>query len=67
MASPDPDPPAKAQTGAPQGVGAPSQIEREGGKYTLREDAYEVRLNATVLDSSGKSVQTLDKRRVHGL
>ena len=59
--SPDPDAPAKAQTGAPQGVGAPSQIGREGGKYTLHEDAYEVRLNVTVLDSSGKSVQTLDK------
>jgi Ca-activated chloride channel family protein len=59
--SPDPDAPPKAQTGAPQGVGTPNQIGREGGKYTLHEDAYEVRLNATVLDSSGRSVQTLDK------
>ncbi len=58
--SPDADPPAQSQTGAPQGVG-PSKIEREGGKYTLREDAYEVRLNATVLDGSGRSIQTLDK------
>src|SRR5712671_3861536 len=55
--SPDPDAPAKAQTGAPQGVGL-AKIEREGGKYTLRTDAYEVRLNATVLDGSGRSVQT---------
>ncbi|MGD0444756.1 MAG: VWA domain-containing protein [Edaphobacter sp.] len=60
VASPDPDAPAKAQTGAPQGVGQ-AAIGREGGKYTLREDAYEVRLNATVLDGSGKSIQTLDK------
>ncbi len=56
--SPDADAPAKAQTGTPQGL---AQIGREGGKYTLHEDAYEVRLNATVLDSSGRSVQTLDR------
>jgi Ca-activated chloride channel family protein len=60
VASPDIDPPAQSQTGAPQGVGI-GKIEREGGKYTLRQDAYEVRLNATVLDGSGRSVQTLDK------
>src|SRR5271168_4381066 len=51
--SPDPDVPAKSQTGAPQGVGL-GTIERQGGKYTLHEDAYEVRLNATVLDSGGR-------------
>ncbi len=60
VASPDVDPPAQSQTGAPQGVGL-AKIEREGGKYTLRQDAYEVRLNATVLDGSGRSVQTLTK------
>src|SRR5580698_7778990 len=65
VASPDPDPPAQSQTGAPQGVGAAGAISREGGKYTLRQDAYEVRLNATVLDGSGKSVQTLDKDAFH--
>jgi len=64
VASPDPDAPAQSQTGAPQGVGS-SGIARENGKYTLREDAYEVRLNATVLDGSGKSVQTLDKDAFH--
>jgi Ca-activated chloride channel family protein len=58
--SPDPDKPAPSQSGSTQGVGL-SKIERENGKYTLREDAYEVRLNATVLDGSGKSIQTLDK------
>ena len=31
------------------------------GKYTLRQDAYEVRLNATVLDGGGRSIQTLTK------
>jgi Ca-activated chloride channel homolog len=58
--SPDVDPPAQSQTGTPQGVGL-GKIERQGGKYTLRQDAYEVRLNATVLDSGGRSIQTLDK------
>jgi VWFA-related protein len=58
--SPDVDPPAQSQTGTPQGVGL-AKIEREGGKYTLRQDAYEVRLNATVLDGSGRAVQTLTK------
>jgi VWFA-related protein len=58
--SPDPDKPAASKPGTSQGVGL-GKIERENGKYTLREDAYEVRLNATVLDGSGKSIQTLDK------
>jgi Ca-activated chloride channel homolog len=64
VASPDPDPPAKAATGTPQGVSI-GNITKEAGRYTLREDAFEVRLNATVLDSSGKSVQTLDKDAFH--
>jgi Ca-activated chloride channel homolog len=64
--SPDPDQPAKSQgSAAPQSAASqstgPEAIGREGGKYTLHEDAYEVRLNATVLDSSGRSIQTLDK------
>jgi Ca-activated chloride channel homolog len=56
--SPDPEQPAKPQVGEPGGVGL-GKIEREGGKYTLRADAYEVRLNATVLDAGGRSIQTL--------
>jgi VWFA-related protein len=36
-----------------------------GGQFTLRANAYEVRLNATVLDSSGRSIQTLDKDAFH--
>jgi Ca-activated chloride channel homolog len=58
--SPDVDAPVQSQTGTTQGVGL-GKIEREGGKYTLRQDAYEVRLNATVLDSGGRSIQTLTK------
>jgi Ca-activated chloride channel family protein len=59
VASPDPDPPP-GTAGAAAG-NALGTIERERGKYTLRTDAYEVRLNASVLDGSGKSIQTLDK------
>jgi Ca-activated chloride channel family protein len=62
--SPDPDAPAQSQTGASAKAG-PGTIARENGKYTLRQDAYEVRLNATVLDGSGRSIQTLEKDDFH--
>ncbi len=64
VASPDPDPPPSA-TSAGQQADELGKIERERGKYTLRTDAYEVRLNATVLDGSGRSVQTLGKDAFH--
>jgi len=35
------------------------------GTFTLRQNAYEVRLNASVIDGSGHSVQTLDKDAFH--
>lgn len=62
VASPDKDAPAQSTTAA-----QPSQaeIEREHGKYTLREDVYEVRLDATVLDGGGRSVQTLTRDAFH--
>jgi len=60
VASPDPDTPAQKSTES-QGVGLESIRRGAGGKYTLRQDAYEVRLNASVLDGSGRSIQTLDK------
>ena len=63
VASPDPDTVAPSSSGAQQM--SPGEIEREHGRYTLHEDAYEVRLNATVLDSSGRPVQTLDKSAFH--
>ena len=66
--SPDPDPPTQAVNGPSQGLAAKQgerQIEREGGRYTLRQDAYEVRLNATVLDNGGRSIQTLGKDAFH--
>lgn len=62
--SPDPDtpPPAAADQLPPK----PGAIEKGShGTFTLREDAYEVRLNASVFDSSGHSVQTLTKDDFH--
>jgi len=58
--SPDPDTPPPA-TGAPQGLPQGTIQKGRGGKYTLRENAYEVRLNATVVDRDGRSIQTLTK------
>jgi Ca-activated chloride channel family protein len=63
VASPDPDVAAGTADGTREPV--PGVIEKERGKYTLRTDAYEVRLNATVLDGSGRSVQTLTKDAFH--
>ena len=56
-----PPQPADSQQGTPL-----NPIERgSGGTFTLRQNAYEVRLNATVLDSSGRSVQTLGNDAFH--
>ena len=63
VASPDKDAPAPAANATPST--ATGDIEKEHGRYTLHEDVYEVRLNATVLDGSGRSVQTLTKDAFH--
>ncbi len=44
----------------PQGV-----VTREDGKFTLRAEAYEVRLNASVVDPSGHTVDSLTKDAFH--
>ncbi len=63
--SPDPDPaPGTAQQTAPD-TSDGALTKGPGGKYTLRQDAYEVRLNATVLDSSGRSVLDLNQDAFH--
>jgi len=52
-----PPQPAASQQGTPL-----TPLERgANGQYTLRQNAYEVRLNITVLDGSGRTIQTLDK------
>jgi Ca-activated chloride channel family protein len=52
---------------ATPGPGQPTsnEITREGGKFTLRTNAYEVRLNASVIDSSGQPVDTLTEGAFH--
>jgi Ca-activated chloride channel homolog len=59
--SPDPDGPAQSISGPQTGPALGSISRGEAGKFTLHEDAYEVRLNASVFDATGHSVQTLDK------
>lgn len=61
VASPDPDQPAQSATHPPRGIGTGTITRGAGGKYTLRADAYEVRLNASVFDGDGRSIQTLDR------
>ena len=57
--SPDPDPVAGAA--APQGPTVGQVGKGENGRYTLKQDAYEVVLNASVIDGSGQNIQTLDQ------
>jgi len=61
-----PPPPADGQQ--PNGQQPPPGGEatrNPNGTFTLREDAYEVRLNATVLDGQGRSVLDLTKDAFH--
>ena len=62
--SPDADAPAPAaKPGAPA---SPGQVAKgANGRYTLTQEAYEVRLDASVLDSSGRTVQSLPESDFH--
>jgi Ca-activated chloride channel family protein len=58
----DPVPSPDGPGGAPGPVVLPAQagqITNENGRFTLRANAYEVRLNASVVDSSGRPVDAL--------
>jgi Ca-activated chloride channel family protein len=55
-------PGAAAQPGQQPGQQA---VTKEDGKYVLHADAYEVRLNASVIDGSGKPVDTLAQSSFH--
>jgi Ca-activated chloride channel family protein len=63
--SPDADPPPQAAGTQPPVTNFGTIQRGNGGRFTLHEDAYEVRLNASVFDSAGHSVQTLDKDAFH--
>ncbi len=62
--SPDPDPVPGATT-APQGPTTGQVAKGDNGRYTLKQDAYEVVLNASVIDGSGQTVQNLDQDAFH--
>ena len=47
--------------GGGNGQATPGVVTQEGGRYTLRAEAYEVRLNASVVDGSGREVEDLPK------
>ena len=66
----DSDPVPSPDTGAVAAgpVAMPTQagvITKEGGRFTLRADASEVRLNASVIDSTGRAVQSLNQDAFH--
>jgi Ca-activated chloride channel family protein len=61
--SPDPDPVVGAPIAGPANA---AQVEKgANGRYTLKQDAYEVVLNASVIDGSGQTIQTLDQDAFH--
>lgn len=68
----DPAPSPDAETGAsgaeqqaPVAAGVGQVGKDASGRYTLERDAYEVRLNASVLDGSGRVVEGLGKDAFH--
>jgi VWFA-related protein len=58
---PSPDPDRKVPLPVPAANAAAGEITRDNGRYTLRANAYEVRLNASVIDGSGEPVDSLPK------
>jgi Ca-activated chloride channel family protein len=59
---PSPDPDTAAPIASTPGAPATgNQVQRAGGTYTLRTEVGEVRLNASVIDSNGRMVQTLPR------
>ncbi len=57
--------PASAASSQPIAPGLTADVEKQGGRYTLRRDVEEVVLNATVLDDNGHLVNDLKKEDVH--
>lgn len=64
--SPDPDPVPGSTVGVPMQPNQPNAVGKGAdGRYTLTQDAYEVRLNASVFDGGGRSIQTLTEGAFH--
>jgi len=67
-ADPVPSPDVDVVPGASTATDASStskDVIKEDGKYRLVENAYEVRLNASVIDASGRTIDTLPKEAFH--
>jgi Ca-activated chloride channel family protein len=62
--TPDTNGAAKPQAAAPSQV-QPGVVTKENGRFTLQANAYEVRLNASVIDSSGHEVDSLPQDAFH--
>ncbi len=54
-----------ALTDESKGNKGPQELNKESGRFTLRQDVSEVILNATVLDEGGRLVQDLTKDDFH--
>jgi VWFA-related protein len=63
---PSPDPDTRTAVPAPTAPkSGGGEITREHGEYTMRANAYEVRLNASVIDGSGQPVENLTQDAFH--
>lgn len=60
-----PTPQAAAAAGQTGQSGASGTITSQGGRYTLKADTYEVRLNASVVDNSGHAIGDLPESAFH--
>jgi Ca-activated chloride channel family protein len=62
--SPDADAPV-AQTAPVAAANGGDVVKGSNGRYTLNAQAYEVRLNASVIDGSGRTIQDLNQAAFH--
>ena len=62
---PSPDPDTNTAAPPPKEPAKAGEITKENGRYTLRTNAYEVRLNASVIDASGQVVENLTQDAFH--
>ena len=58
-------PPAGGAAAGGGQVASPGVVTEQNGRYTLKTDAYEVRLNASVIDGSGREIDNLPETAFH--
>ncbi len=64
--APSPDPEPVGAAAGPAGAPSVGDVGKgANGRYTLSTDAYEVRLDASVIDGSGRTIQTLPESAFH--